>query len=98
MRKGSAVLMLLVSSLFVLGACTKTLDVSDLELEPDLTAAVEDASGQKVTDIECPEEIEDPKEGTRFSCDVTVESGQSVTIDLELKETEGGELQAHFVE
>ena len=90
--------MALVCGLFVLGACSNTLQVSDLELEPDLIAAVEDASGQKVTDVECPEEIEDPKEGTKFFCDVTVEGGDSVTIDLELRETEDGELQAHFVE
>lgn len=89
--------MLLLSALFVLGACSKTLDVGDLELEPDLTAAVEEGSGQKVTDIKCPETIDDPKEGTPFSCDVTVEDGQVITVNLELQEQEDGKLQATFV-
>lgn len=87
----------LLSATLVFGvACTKTLDVADLKLEEDLKAVGEAETGIPVTEVDCPEEIEDPEEGTEFQCDLTLEDGSVITVNLSLEEGEDDKLQATY--
>ncbi len=87
-RKSLGVAVLLACVLVFVG-CSKSVDVADFELEGDLTAVVESETLQTVTDISCPETIEDPEAGTTFQCDVDLEDGTTVTVNLELEESDG---------
>lgn len=85
----SAVVPVLLSCALAFGGCSKSVDVADFELEGDLTAVVEAETLQTVTDVSCPETIDDPEAGTTFQCDVELEDGSTVTVNLELEEDDG---------
>ena len=86
---------LLASALFFTG-CSKTINVSDLEITEDLKSIGQQETGQSVTDVSCPEQIDDPKDGTAFSCDLTLEDGSTVTANLTLEVQENGNFQATY--
>ncbi len=94
--KRLVLLVLVLSSALVVSGCTKTLAVSDLQLEEDLTAVVETETGQAVADVTCPEEIEDPEDGTTFTCDLELDDGSTVTANIELEEEENGNFTATY--
>lgn len=80
----------------VLGACSKSVNVEDLDLEEDLTGVVEAETGQTVADLSCPETVDDAKDGSEFSCDAELDDGSSVTINLKLEETEDNIFRATY--
>ena len=94
--KRFSILALVLSFALVLGACSKSLTVADLELEEDLSSVAETETGGTVTDVSCPESIDDPADGTTFSCDLSMEDGSTLTANLELEESEDGTFQATF--
>lgn len=94
MLRKSIVLPLLLSFSLVFTGCSKSIDVADLEIENDLKAAGEEASGQPVSEVNCPEKIEEPKDGAAFSCDLVLEDGSTLTANLILEEDEDGKFQS----
>ena len=96
MLRKSIVLPLLLSFSLVFTGCSKSIDVADLEIENDLKAAGEAESGQTVSEVDCPEKVEDPKDGAAFSCDLVLEDGSTLTANLTLEEDAGGKFQATF--
>lgn len=86
---------LLAGALLFTG-CSKTIQVSDLEIEQDLKDIGQQETGQTVTDVSCPEEINDPKDGTPFACDLTLDDGSTVTANLTLEVQENGNFQATY--
>lgn len=51
---------------------------------------------QLVTDVSCPETIEDAEDGSTFSCELTLEDGSTATANLELEEDEDGAFPATY--
>ena len=96
MLRKSIVLPLLLSFSLVFTGCSKSIDVADLEIENDLKAAGEAESGQTVSEVDCPEKVEEPKDGVAFSCDLVLEDGSTVTANLTLEEDADGKFQATF--
>lgn len=94
--KRFAVLTLVLSLALLLGACSKTLNVADLELEEDLSTVAETETGGTVSDVSCPEEIDDPADGAAFTCELSLEDGSTLTANLELEEADDGSFQATF--
>ncbi len=86
----------LLASALILTGCSKTLNVDDLELTEDLTDVVEAETGSVVTDVSCPDTLEDPEAGTTFDCDVEAEDGSTVTVHLELEQDEDDTFRATY--
>jgi hypothetical protein len=95
--KRFAILALVLSFALLAGACSKSLNVADLELEEDLKQVGEAETLQPVSEVSCPETIDDPAAGTAFSCELTLEDGSTATANLELEEDEDGAFQATYV-
>jgi hypothetical protein len=95
--KRFAILALVLSFALLAGACSKSLNVADLELEEDLKQVGEAETLQPVSEVSCPETIDDPAAGTTFSCELTLEDGSTATANLELEEDEDGAFQATYV-
>jgi hypothetical protein len=89
LRKHAALPALILAMGLLFVACSKTLNVSDLAIESDLKQVGETQTGQTVTDVSCPDQIDDPKDGTTFECELTLEDDSKLTAKLELKETDG---------
>lgn len=94
--KRFAVLALVLSFALVAGACSKSVNVADLELEEDLKQVGEAETLQPVTDVSCPETIDDAEDGSEFSCELTLEDGSMATANLKLEEDEDGAFQATY--
>ena len=75
-----------ISAVVLLGACTKTIEMTDVEsfLKNDLAEEV----GMAVTSADCPEDVE-AEEGGKFDCDVEFEDGTSAVVTMVQKDDEG---------
>ena len=91
-----AILALLLSFALVAGACSKSVNVADLELEEDLKQVGEAETLQPVTEVSCPETIEDAQDGSTFSCELTLDDGSTATANLKLEEDDEGAFQATY--
>jgi hypothetical protein len=85
-----------MSGALVFSGCSKTLNVADLEIEQDLKDVGEAETLQTVTDVTCPDEISDPKDGTTFTCELKLDDGSTVTANLKLSESDDGTFQANY--
>ena len=96
MNKKLGVFIALFAIATVLGACSKSVNVEDLDLEEDLTSVVEVETGQTVADLSCPETVDDAKDGSEFSCDAELDDGSTVTVNLKLEETSDNTFRATY--
>lgn len=96
MNKKLDVFIALFAIAAVLGACSKSVSVEDLDLEEDLTAVVESETGQTVADLSCPDTVDDAKDGSEFSCDAELDDGSTVTVNLKLEETSDNTFRATY--
>ena len=94
--KRFSILALVLSFALIAGACSKSVNVADLELEEDLKQVGEAETLQPVTEVSCPETIEDAEDGSTFSCELTLEDGSTATANLRLEEDEDGAFQANY--
>lgn len=95
-KKRGAVLALVLLSALALGACSQSVNVADLELEEDLRDVGEAETQMAVTDVTCPESIDDAADGSEFSCELELEDGSTVTANLTLEEDDEGTFQATY--
>lgn len=95
MRKQVLLVAFVLAFGFVAAACSNTVSVEDLELDSDLKSLGETETGQPVTEVDCPEEV-NAEEGYEFSCDLTLEDGSTITANLVMKEGDDGKFQANL--
>lgn len=94
--KRFVVLALVLSFALLLGACSQSIDVADLEIEGDLSDVAETETGLTATDVTCPETIEEPTDGVEFTCDIEMDDGSTLTANLTLEEDDEGTFQTTF--
>lgn len=66
-------------ALLALGACSKTLEMDDVESE--IQNGIAEQTGVTVTSVECPDEVE-AAEGDTFECTATAEDGSEATVEV----------------
>ena len=64
---------------FALGACSKTLDID--EIEDQISTGIEEQTGAQVSEVDCPDEV-DAEEGDTFDCTVTAEDGTEANVKV----------------
>lgn len=85
-RKLASLILAALSSTLVLGACTTTIEMTDVEdfLKTDLAEEV----GVGVTSADCPDDVE-AEEGGTFDCEVDFEDGTSATVGMVQTDDQG---------
>ena len=78
---GRARYLVVIPALALAGCGSDTLDAG--EVESEIVPMVEDQTGTRDVEIECPDDVE-AEEGAVFECDVTAEGG----IEAKLKVTQ----------
>ena len=86
MLKTAVVFLVAAGLLLGVAACGKsTIDQSS---EVDLVNKVVEAKGGKTKSVDCPSDVE-AKEGTTFSCDAVLMTGENITIDVKVTSVSG---------
>jgi uncharacterized low-complexity protein len=86
MLKISVIFIVAAALLLGVAACGKT--TIDQSSEVDLVNKVVQGKGGKTKSVDCPSDIE-AKEGTTFSCDAVLTSGQNITLDIKVTSVSG---------
>ena len=71
--------MALAVMLLLLAACSKTLEMDDVESE--IQDGITEQTGIPVSDVDCPDEVE-AEEGGTFECTATGEDGSEATVEV----------------